>query len=191
MVEKVSFKERLNTLGPLEIEAVPILTILDFIKQPSEEATIDEAEKIWPILEKSLDIKKGYGLAACQIGILKKVCYIRYGNKEYRLLNTKIVEKHRKIVMPNEGCLSIPKKTVNTERYSNITIEDDVIGRAVLDESTDGLLCMIFQHEVDHFEGITILDRKQKPFVRSSSKIGRNSPCPCKSGKKYKKCCEG
>jgi len=46
------------------------------------------------------------------------------------------------------------------------------------------------QHEIDHLNGITIHDRenKSKPII-SEKKIGRNDPCPCGSGKKYKKCC--
>ena len=90
--------------------------------------------------------------------------------------------------MYGEGCLSIPGKHFNTIRYSNITIEDDMIGRVALDESSDGLLTIILQHEVDHFEGKTLLDRRQVPIV-NTSKVGRNDPCPCGSGKKYKKCC--
>ena len=131
----------------------------------------------------------GYGLAACQIGIHKKVAFIRYNGKEYRLLNTRIVDKRNEGLMHGEGCLSIPGKTVKSRRYRSITIEDDILGKVALDESTDGLLCTIIQHEVDHFEGITILDRKQVPIKRSTIKIGRNDLCPCGSGKKYKKCC--
>lgn len=191
MTDKVTFKDRLSALDPLEIKAMPIFTSMDIISQPSTDATIEEAEKIWPILEASLDPKIGYGLAACQIGIHKKVGFVRYGGKDYRLLNTRIMDRDIKTVMPNEGCLSIPGKTINTERYSSILVEDDVLGRVALDESVDDLLCMIFQHEVDHFEGITILDRKQQPIRRDSYKIGRNDPCLCGSGKKYKKCCLG
>jgi len=41
------------------------------------------------------------------------------------------------------------------------------------------------QHEVDHMNGVLCIDRRVKKVV----KIGRNEPCPCGSGKKYKKCC--
>lgn len=83
----------------------------------------------------------------------------------------------------------MPGKRVNTERFQNIIIDDGVLGKIALDESSDGLLGTIFQHEVDHFEGRTILNRKQTPIRREADKIGRNDICPCGSGKKYKKCC--
>jgi len=190
MVDKVSFKERLNAQDAFEVVAVPIFKDIDLIKIPSEDATIAEAEKIWPILEKSLDPKLGYGLSACQIGIHKRVGFIRYNGKDYRLLNTRITDRSKETtIMYGEGCLSLPGKVVNTVRHSQITITDDIQGHIVLTEAIDALLCVIFQHEVDHFDGITILDRKQIPIISKEVKIGRNDPCPCNSGKKYKKCC--
>ncbi|MCH7682020.1 peptide deformylase, partial [candidate division KSB1 bacterium] len=148
-MDSISFKDKLNALEPAELKPVDITRSLDIIQQPSTDATMDEAEKIWPILEQTLDPSVGYGLAACQIGIHKKVAFIKYNGKEYRLLNTRIVDKNNEGFMYGEGCLSIPGKTVKTERYRNIVIEDDVLGRVAFDESTDGLLCTIIQHEVD------------------------------------------
>ena len=46
------------------------------------------------------------------------------------------------------------------------------------------------QHEIDHLMGKTIHDRKIDTTIRNEKKIGRNEPCHCGSGKKYKKCCE-
>jgi uncharacterized protein YecA (UPF0149 family) len=46
------------------------------------------------------------------------------------------------------------------------------------------------QHEIDHLNGMTIHDRKIVTTIRVEKKPGRNEPCPCQSGKKYKKCCE-
>lgn len=186
---KLSFKERLNELEPLIIQSVPVLDSLELIQTPSEEATIEEAEKLWPILEASLDLKLGYGLTAIQIGIKKKIGFIKYQDKDYRLLNTRITNRHGETLLHGEGCLSIPGKTFNTLRSSQITIEDDIQGKFILTESSDGLLTLIFQHEVDHFEGITLYDRQRKPVVNTSPKIGRNDLCPCGSNKKYKKCC--
>ena len=45
------------------------------------------------------------------------------------------------------------------------------------------------QHEIDHLRGMTIHDRENKLEPISTVKIGRNEPCLCGSGKKYKKCC--
>lgn len=62
------------------------------------------------------------------------------------------------------------------------------------EESYGGIICVAIQHEIEHLSGIT-LDKKvgviEKPLVMENSKIkiGRNEPCYCGSGKKFKKCC--
>lgn len=190
MTKKESFKDMLNVAASAKIvEAIPVITGVENISDPCENATIDEAEELWANLEASLDSEAGFGLTANQIGVNKRVGFIRYAGKEYRLLNTRIVETGPSIVIYGEGCLSIPGKTVNTERYHTITIEDEILGRMHLTMSKDSLLPIIFQHEIDHMNGKTIFDRKRQPIRRNTSKIGRNQLCPCGSGKKYKKCC--
>ena len=58
-------------------------------------------------------------------------------------------------------------------------------------EQEDRLLeAICVQHEIDHLNGISCIDKEVKlePIVMDK-KVGRNDPCPCGSGKKYKKCC--
>jgi len=185
-----SFKDELNDLENSEnIVPLEILTTKEKISTLCTTTTIEEAELIWKKLAVSLDDSIGYGLAANQIGINKRVALIKYAGKTYRLLNTRIIERSLPTIMYGEGCLSLPGVTINTERFQSIVIQDDVLGRVELDMAADGLLPAIVQHEVDHFDGLTIYDRKRRPIVKTK-KIGRNELCPCGSGKKYKKCCE-
>ena len=180
----------LNTAeGVKEARIIPVVTGVENISTPCENATIEEAEEIWANLEASLNPEVGFGLSANQIGINKRVGFIQYAGKKYRLLNTKIIELGPMTVIYNEGCLSLPGKTINTERHHSIIIEDEILGRMQLTMAKDGLLPIIFQHEVDHMNGKTIFDRKRRPIRRNTPKIGRNQLCPCGSGKKYKKCC--
>ena len=189
MVEK-SFKDMLNDAeGPKEAKVIPVVIGVENISTPCTSATLDEAEEIWANLEASLDRSRGYGLTANQIGVNKRVGFINYAEKTYRLLNTRIVDKGPTIIIYDEGCLSLPGKTLNTERAHTITIDDDIQGQVQFTMSKDGLLPAIIQHEVDHMDGKTIFDRKRAPIRRESEKIGRNQLCPCGSGKKYKKCC--
>ncbi len=188
--EVKSFKDMLSDAeGVKEAKTIPVIVGANNINTFCENATIEEAEEIWANLKASLNPETGFGLTANQIGVNKRVGYIRYAGKEYRLLNTRIVETGPMIIIHGEGCLSLPGKTVNTERYQSITVEDEILGRMELTMSKNSLLPIIFQHEVDHMDGKTILDRKRQPIRRDGPKIGRNAPCPCESGKKYKKCC--
>ena len=165
-----------------------ITTSIAQLKIKSENVNDSEAADIVNKLIDEINLHPtAIGLAAIQIGIPKKVAIVKYNNKIYRLLNTKIIKTESPTVIWKEGCLSLPHKLVNTNRFAKIEIEDDVIGHVIMDMPTDGLLPIIFQHEIDHFEGKTIIDRQLKPIRKE--KIGRNDPCPCGSGKKYKKCC--
>lgn len=182
-----NFKDILNEKDKVDVKPVNIVTGIENITIPCTAATTEEAEVIWPILEASLNPNVGHGLAAIQIGIPKKVAIVKYNNKIYRLLNTRIVSVGNLITIWGECCLSLPKKVINTERFAEITVQDDIMGTVVINMSSDGLLPVIFQHEIDHFNGKTIFDHQLKPIRKE--KIGRNAPCPCGSGKKYKKCC--
>jgi len=133
-----------------------IVTDITYLKQKSEEVSLEEMEIIVKDLEDSLDLKKGIGLTAIQIGIPKKVAIIRIPNKEpMNLYNPKIIEKEDPIKI-SESCLSIPGVPILTRRYKNITFENGD-GQKY---SADGLEAIAIQHEVDHLNGLTILSRK-------------------------------
>ena len=160
-----------------------------FLKQSSKEATIDEATEIWEKLEKILIDRREIALSAIQIGIPKRVALIKLGNKIFKMLNPVIVNKTDEFIFQGEGCLSSPKIFKNTLRFKSVEIQDDNLGKFVVDINSDSILPILFQHEIDHLNGILFFDRMQKPVRRVEKKIGRNELCPCGSGKKYKKCC--
>lgn len=159
-----------------------------FLRRKSEQATFEEAVEIWKKLEEVLSAKKEIAISAVQIGIPKRVALIKFGNKVFKMLNTIISGKRDEFVFRNEGCLSFPGVIKNTVRYESVEIQDESLGTFVTDINSDGILPILFQHEVDHIDGVLFFDRMQKP-IRREKKIGRNDPCPCSSGKKYKKCC--
>jgi preprotein translocase subunit SecA len=59
------------------------------------------------------------------------------------------------------------------------------------DEQIRLLESVCVQHEIDHLNGVICMDRKRDTTIVKDRKVGRNEPCPCGSGKKYKKCCIG
>ena len=159
-----------------------ILTDVIELKKKNEDATLEEAEEIIKQLEISLKESKvpGVGLAAPQIGIHKKVVIIRVrGEDDLNLVNPIIIEKKNGFVLNNEGCLSVPDKKVNTRRFKEILVKDDLHPSGLV--LTD-MIAVVAQHEIDHLESILITDRDL------SSQPGRNDPCFCGSGKKFKKC---
>jgi peptide deformylase len=86
---------------------------------------------------------------------------------------------------PGEGCLSLPGVRVDTVRYEQVTAKWFDYDRKEEQRAVFyGFEAQVVQHELDHLDGLLITDRKF-----SQTKVGRNDPCPCGSGKKFKKCC--
>jgi peptide deformylase len=138
-----------------------IITNPLMLKKKSKDVSSEEVQDIIKELENNLDTSKGIGLSAMQIGILKKVAIIRIPqfSESLDLINARILEKNERFRFKQEGCLSLPGIYVDTIRYKEILIENNEI-RFLVTMKMDGLLCLAIQHEIDHFNGITILDRK-------------------------------
>ena len=155
------------------------------------------------------DRKDGIGLAANQVGIDAAVAVVNV-REPIILINPEVVEVWGEIPY-YEGCLSYKGKGIQTKRYENIIIkteqQENQLYFSGAPNPSDGkgswekdqynkeeqelriLESVCVQHEIDHLNGITCIDReyKREP-LKVGTKIGRNEPCPCGSGKKYKKC---
>jgi peptide deformylase len=103
----------------------------------------------------------GVGLAANQIGILRRVLVFQAGHdaEPSALINPELAWVSEEIALAEEGCLSIPRVTVDVERPLHIRVAGlDADGNEVLIEAS-GLEARVLQHEVDHLDGVLILDR--------------------------------
>ena len=132
-----------------------IETDIRLLRHKSVEIEPNEAQSIIKDLEDSLDLNKGIGLSAIQIGIEKRVGIIRIVDNKIDLINPKIIEKTDKFKFEREACLSLPSLSVNTIRYEQITWENN--GKQYI---STGLEACVIQHEVNHMDGILITDRK-------------------------------
>ena len=173
------------------------------LKEVSVEEGLDIATELFQILNKRGD---GIGLAANQIGIDAAVAVLNV--REPIILINPIIEDQWDEIDYYEGCLSYPKKGIHTKRYKNIIVKSEHLesgmyfsgaesskGKGSWEESAKQdqeqrlLEAVCVQHEIDHLMGKTIHDRKIDITIRNEKKVGRNDPCICGSGKKYKKCC--
>jgi peptide deformylase len=105
----------------------------------------------------------GIGLAAPQVGVPKRLIVIDVSTKEEKhpvivLINPEIVEAEGS-VDSEEGCLSLPGHTVSIKRAGHVRVKGlDREGNTV-ELETDGLLARALQHEIDHLDGVLIIDR--------------------------------
>lgn len=126
----------------------------NFLTQKSETVTVEEAQTIIiDLLETANEhIDNCAGLAAPQIGVLKKVIVVRSGNSFFPMINPMIIKKSGKKFVNNEGCLSL-EGTRSVERYSTVLVSyQDRAGKR-LTKTFNGLLAIIVQHETDHLNG--------------------------------------
>ena len=105
---------------------------------------------------------EGVGLAANQIGRLKRIFVAAYEDEEYAIVNPVIEIRSETTEKDIEGCLSIPGTRVEVERPLAVTLTGQDPSGAPVRVEAEGLLARIFQHEVDHLDGVLILDRTDR-----------------------------
>jgi len=117
--------------------------------------------------------QEGVGLAANQVGRLKRVLVAALEDDEYVLVNPVIEETSETSESGAEGCLSIPGIQVEVERPTGITISGRDASGAPVRIRAEGLLARIFQHEVDHLDGVLILDRTDRDSRKAAMREWR------------------
>jgi peptide deformylase len=105
----------------------------------------------------------GVGLAAPQIGILRRVFVYQAGEEEpvIALVNPEIVERSEEAEAGDEGCLSLGAASVvvEVERPARVTVEAHSPEGEPVRLEAEGLAARVMQHEIDHLDGVLILDR--------------------------------
>ena len=105
---------------------------------------------------------QGIGLAAPQVGVSKRAITIQTNLKGQRILglvNPKILKKSRETEKDEEGCLSFPGIFLKIKRAKEIEIESLDINGEKIKMKAQGLLARVFQHEIDHLDGILFFNR--------------------------------
>jgi len=105
----------------------------------------------------------GIGLAAPQVGVAKRIIVLSSTLARISIINPEIVERGGDS-LEEEGCLSLPK-VLKIKRRSNTVkvIGLDIYGKDISIEA-EGLLARVLQHEIDHLDGILIIDEGEKKY---------------------------
>ena len=111
---------------------------------------------------------QGVGLAATQIGVLRRVFVFVDEGEDRVLVNPRITKRSKETVTEDEGCLSLREVLVPVERATAVTIEGfDEKGGQLRFESVEPT-SRIVQHELDHLDGVLILDRTNDESRRAA-----------------------
>ena len=130
----------------------PALTITEF-----DEALRDDVERMAAIMYDA----RGVGLAAPQIGSLRRLVVIRAGEDEpvVVLCNPRVVWRSEEEETDFEGCLSIGEVSVEVSRAVAVRVEAQDIEGRTFELEPEGYGARVVQHEIDHLDGILMLDR--------------------------------
>ncbi len=147
-----------------------ILTIPNPILRKISEPVKSVDKEVKNLLDDMLETMyaaPGIGLAAVQIGILKRLIVIdlsKEGEKKEPLfiINPEIISKSNELVSYEEGCLSIPNQFAEVKRPSACKINFIDYEGKKKEMSANGLLATCIQHEIDHLNGILFIDHLSK-----------------------------
>ncbi len=137
-------------------------------KKSAKVENIDDAlrKTLDDMLETMYDAP-GVGLAAPQVGILKRMVVIDVSREDepkhpYKMINPVITAHSDETVVHDEGCLSVPEQYAPVERYETVTAEyTDENGKRQTVRA-DGLLAICIQHELEHLDGKLFIDHLSK-----------------------------
>jgi peptide deformylase len=125
-----------------------------------DEQLAEEAERMIGLMRDAI----GVGLAATQLGVLRRMLVFQVGPDATPtvLVNPEIEWRSEDAATAEEGCLSIPGVVVDVERPLFVRARAvDVRGEPLMIEAS-GLEARVIQHEVDHLDGVLMLDRTEK-----------------------------
>tara|TARA_B100001057_G_scaffold482288_1_gene557384 strand:+ start:1792 stop:2316 length:525 start_codon:yes stop_codon:yes gene_type:complete len=136
------------------------------ISRPIEKISTNEKKLIKDLFETMYN-SNGIGLAAVQVGILKRILVIDVSNKDEEkkplsFINPIIKEVSNETSVYEEGCLSIPDTFIEIERPKICEVEYIDIDGKKKNLKCDGLLSTCLQHEINHLDGKLIIDHLSK-----------------------------
>ena len=126
-----------------------------------------DTRKLLDDMLKTMYAAPGIGLAAVQIGILKRLIVIDISKKEEKknpifLVNPEITFKSKETSIYEEGCLSLPGYFAEVERPAKCKIKYINYNGKKAELEADGLLSTCVQHEIDHLNGVLFIDYLSK-----------------------------
>jgi len=156
--------------------------ILKKISDPIEKIGINEKKLINDLFD-TMYYSKGIGLAAVQVGILKRILVLDVSTKDEKkeplsFINPIIKNVSNETSIYEEGCLSIPDTFIEIERPKICEVEYIDINGKKKNLKCDGLLSTCLQHEINHLDGKLIIDHlsklKKDLIIKKISKSRKN-----------------
>jgi peptide deformylase len=136
----------------------------------------------------TMRVAPGVGLAAPQVGISQRVIVVEFKEesedpeappkpaKLYTVANPEIIRHSVDTEIANEGCLSIPGYIGEVERYDSVTVKGLNRNGDPFRIKAKGWIARIFQHEIDHLDGVLYIDRATQVWRLEEQEVEENVP---------------
>ena len=122
----------------------------------------DKLHTILDDMKETMYGAEGVGLAAPQVGILRRYCIVDVGDGLIELINPVIIENSSETQTGNEGCLSIPDRSEIVTRPMKVKVRaQNRYGDNIVVEG-EGLKARALCHEIDHLDGVLYIDKAQR-----------------------------
>ncbi len=162
-----------DSLRPMRVYKISNYSDSILLRTKSEDVLLDSTDLVLQNFISRLyrtvidSISMGVGIAAPQVGILKNIIWVqRFDKPDFPFefyLNPKITKYSEEKQPCLEGCLSIPGRADTTKtRALYIDLMYDTFSQRGVTERVEGFTAVIFQHEIDHLDGILYLDHLEK-----------------------------
>lgn len=172
------------------------MSLREIIKHPNEilrrkaqrvETIDDKIQTLLDDMVETMRLAPGVGLAAPQVGVPLRIVVVEYGGendedeeedqpsekKLYTLINPEISRMSKESEVGSEGCLSIPGIVGDVERSLGVTVVAQNRRGQPIKIKAEGWLARIFQHEIDHLNGVLFTDRAQKIYQLEDDAVPR------------------
>jgi peptide deformylase len=145
-----------------------------------DEALKAEVQRMGELMHDAL----GVGLAATQLGVMHRVLVYRaFADDPLTTLVNPVLEwTSEELETSEEGCLSLPGVHVEVERPAQVRVRAQDESGKQLQIEADGLEARVIQHEIDHLEGVLILDRIPREARKEAMRAMREAQAPSDSG---------
>lgn len=143
---------------PIVLKPDPILNkSTEIIKNPLDPHVQQLAKNMFATIEK--EGKHAVGLSAPQVASSLRLFVVRFEGIDRILINPQIIKKSKELTLVPELCLSLPNKEFNILRYDKITLQYTNELNVTYKIKTKNFLSILFQHELDHLDGILMSDK--------------------------------
>ena len=156
----------------------PIVTgaeteVLNQKAQKVKDPTSPEIKQLIEDMFDSMHLADGMGLAAPQINRSLRLAVIEHEKQRYVYINPTITAYSKEKVLFEEGCLSLPKEFFWIERHAQVTVRYQNEKGEDMKAKYSGLMAIAIQHEIDHLEGLLIVERYKKQKIHPNTPVWR------------------